>query len=242
VTTYFQSTQPTAEAEGDLWIHTGDGNKLFSLNKTKWVEVQDAEIAAAIAAAADAQSTADQKIQTFYQSTAPTGANEGDLWVDTGNHNRPHRWDGTQWIDVSDSSPIDADERPISSINNQITMDSTGLKMRRAGESIDRMHLDARRLGFRDPSTGTPTAGIGYVRDLAQELDPNVPPDQLIGHGLFIAQGEIRASQSVLSESLTEGGTGMTKLADGSVALPKTRGHAECHAAEQVRSARGPDH
>jgi len=59
------------------------------------------------------------------------------------------------------------------------------------------------------------------VRDLAQELDPNVPPDQLIGHGLFIAQGEIRASQSVLSESLTEGGTGMTKLADGSVALPK---------------------
>lgn len=119
------------------------------------------------------------------------------------------------------TGPIDADERPISSVNNQITMDSTGLKMRRAGETIDRMHLDARRLGFRDPSTGAPTAGIGYVRDLAQELDPEADPETLIGHGLFIAQGEIRASQSVLSESLTEGGTGMTKLADGSVTLPK---------------------
>lgn len=221
VTTYFQLAAPAAEAEGDLWIHTGDGNKLFRWDGTQWVEAQDAGIVAAITAATDAQHTAERKIQTFYQDIAPAAANEGDLWVDTGSHNKLYRWNGAAWVDVSDKSPIDADERPISSINNQITMDSTGLKMRRAGESIDRMHLDARRLGFRDPSTGTPTAGIGYVRDLAQELDPNVPPDQLIGHGLFIAQGEIRASQSVLSESLTEGGTGMTKLADGSVALPK---------------------
>jgi len=108
VTTYFQSTQPTAEAEGDLWIHTGDGNKLFRWNKTKWVEVQDAEIAAAIAAAADAQHTAERKIQTFYQDIAPAAANEGDLWVDTGSHNKLYRWNGAAWVDVSDKSPIDA--------------------------------------------------------------------------------------------------------------------------------------
>lgn len=122
------------------------------------------------------------------------------------------------------SGPIDADNRPVKAVNNQITMDSTGLKMRRAGETIDRMHLDARRLGFRDPTTNKPTAGIGYVRDLAQELDPTANPSDLIAHGLFIAQGEIRATQSVVSDSLTEGGTGFNQLADGSVALQKLSG------------------
>lgn len=119
------------------------------------------------------------------------------------------------------TGPINADNRPISSTSNQITLDATGLKMRRTGETVDRMHLDARRLGFRDPTTNKPTAGIGYVRDLAQELDPTADPANLIQHGLFIAQGEIRATQSVLSGSLTEGGTGQTHLANGSVTLPK---------------------
>jgi len=112
VTTYYQDTEPIAEALGDLWIHTGEGNKLYRWSGSSWDEVQDKKIQEAVQKAEDAQATADGKIVTFYQSTPPTATAVGDLWVDTDDNNHLYRWDGTQWVDIQDKSPIPDDRIP----------------------------------------------------------------------------------------------------------------------------------
>jgi hypothetical protein len=110
VTTFYQDTEPIAEALGDLWVHTGEDNKLYRWSGSSWDVVQDKKIQEAVQKAEDAQATADGKIVTFYQSTPPTATAVGDLWVDTDDNNHLYRWDGTEWVDIQDKSPI-PDER-----------------------------------------------------------------------------------------------------------------------------------
>jgi len=96
VTTFFEPEPPTAEGEGDLWIDTNDGNKLYRWSSTSWVVVQDQDISLAIVAAADAQSIADRKIVTFYQNDEPAIASYGDLWFDLDDENKPYRYYGME--------------------------------------------------------------------------------------------------------------------------------------------------
>jgi hypothetical protein len=120
VHTFFQNDEPTdsdvAEGtlqSGDLWIDTNDGNKLYRYNGSSFDPVQDTAIQTAIADAASAAATADNKITTYYGADAPTvdpvdGAalgteDEGDLWFETDNNNKLHRWSGSEWIAVADS-------------------------------------------------------------------------------------------------------------------------------------------
>ena len=56
--------------------------------------------------------------RTYRQSTAPTGAQIGDLWFDTANSNRPYRYDGGGWQETSDTR-ISAAE---ASITNEATV------------------------------------------------------------------------------------------------------------------------
>lgn len=107
VTTFFGSSTPTAKAVGDLWIHTGEGNRLRRWNGSTWVVVQDEGIGQAIAAAATAEEIADGKIRTFYQDNPPTGMRPqdvGDLWVDTNDNNHLHRWSGSSWVSLRDGT------------------------------------------------------------------------------------------------------------------------------------------
>ena len=103
VTTFYQDNAPTAEATGDLWVDTNDSNKLYRWNGSSWVSVRDSGIAQAISDAADAQSTADGKIVTFYQTSAPSGASAGDLWVETDNNNKLWRYSGSSWQSAQDA-------------------------------------------------------------------------------------------------------------------------------------------
>ncbi|MBM3283177.1 hypothetical protein FJY90_02890 [Candidatus Gottesmanbacteria bacterium] len=91
VTTFYQTSAPTAEGVGDLWIDTDDGNKLYRWSGSAWVEIQDDDIATAIANAATAQATADSKVVTFYQAAIPTSTDIGDLWMDTDDNNKLYR-------------------------------------------------------------------------------------------------------------------------------------------------------
>jgi len=91
VITFLQDAAPTAEATGDLWIDTNDGNKLYRWSGAAWVAIPDAGISQALSDAADAQSTADGKIVTFYQTSIPTSTSAGDLWVDTDDGNKLYR-------------------------------------------------------------------------------------------------------------------------------------------------------
>ena len=103
VTTFIQASAPTAEGTGDLWIDSDDGNKLYRWSGSAWVEVQDADIAQAIADVATAQITADGRISTFIQASAPTATATGDLWLDSDDGNKMYRWSGSSWVDVQDA-------------------------------------------------------------------------------------------------------------------------------------------
>lgn len=60
-------------------------------------------IADAIAAAAAAQDTADGKIDSFFQTSPPTGASLGDLWFDTDDNNKIYRYNGSSWVVSQDT-------------------------------------------------------------------------------------------------------------------------------------------
>lgn len=102
VKTFYQDSEPTAEATGDLWVDTDDKNKLYRWNGASWVTVRDTDIAQALADAATAQSTADIKARTFYQSGTPTATATGDIWYDTSDNYKMRRWSGSSWDLVTD--------------------------------------------------------------------------------------------------------------------------------------------
>jgi hypothetical protein len=90
-------TPPTATAIGDTWFDTANGNKLYFWNGTAWIDVQDDAISAA-------QATADSKIKTFYQASAPTASEVGDIWFDTDDGFKQYFWNGTAWTSVQDTA------------------------------------------------------------------------------------------------------------------------------------------
>ncbi|MDD4453495.1 MAG: phage tail protein, partial [Proteiniphilum sp.] len=125
VTTFYQIGEPTAEGIGDLWIDTDDGNKLYRWSGSAWTEIQDAGIASAIADAATAQTTADGKIVSFYQDSAPTAEGVGDLWTDTNDDNKLYRWSGSAWISVRDAGIASALSDAAQAISDASTAQAT---------------------------------------------------------------------------------------------------------------------
>lgn len=102
IESFYQATMPVG-TEGDLWIDTDDGNRLYRHNGITFIEVQDDAISTAITAASDAQATADGKVTTFVSTTAPTAEAVGDLWIDSDDNNKLYRWSGSAWVLVRDS-------------------------------------------------------------------------------------------------------------------------------------------
>ena len=84
-------------AAGDIWIDTDDNYKSHLYDGTSWNLRADQRIQTALDNAATAQSTADGKIETFYQDAEPASADEGDLWIDTNDDNKLYRYDGSAW-------------------------------------------------------------------------------------------------------------------------------------------------
>ena len=130
--TFFQDDAPTTSddaelGEGDLWVDTNDGNKLYRYQyvtvdgqqELDWVTVRDAGIQSALDNAATAQSTADGKILTFYQDDAPTISDNadlglGDIWFDTNDGRKMYRYQVTgqdgngddvyEWVAIPDAA------------------------------------------------------------------------------------------------------------------------------------------
>jgi hypothetical protein len=120
---YLSPTAPTVPNgddfhSGDLWLQdTGDtgatGQPLYLTYRwdgLAWVLLQDQGISQALADAFAAQGTADtalttaqSKITTYYQTSAPVSANVGDLWIDTDNGNQLYRYSGSSWDSVQDA-------------------------------------------------------------------------------------------------------------------------------------------
>lgn len=103
ITSFYQASTPTAEGVGDIWIDTDDNNKMYRWDGSSWVLSRDTGITTAIGAAADAQATADGKVVTFYQASAPTAEAIGDLWIDSDDSNKLYRWSGSAWVLARDA-------------------------------------------------------------------------------------------------------------------------------------------
>ena len=107
ITTFYQTTAPTSGMhEGDLWLDSDNGNKLYRYNGSAWISVDNTGIAQALSEAATAQSIADGKIVTYYQPNEPDGElGDGDLWIDSDDGNRMYRYNEEldDWIDITDS-------------------------------------------------------------------------------------------------------------------------------------------
>jgi len=113
-----QASAPTAEALGDLWLDSDDGYHMYRWSGSAWVDVRDAGIAAALSTAAAAQATADGKIDSFWQTSAPSGASEGDIWFDTDDGLRQYRYTSGSWV-------VAADTRIGTAISNAATAQAT---------------------------------------------------------------------------------------------------------------------
>lgn len=106
ITSFYQTSTPTADGIGDIWFDTDDGNAMYRWNGVSWANAKDTEITTAINAASDAQATADGKVKTFFQTSAPTAEAIGDLWMDLDDKNKMYRWSGSAWVSVRDAGKV----------------------------------------------------------------------------------------------------------------------------------------
>ena len=117
-----------AQAAADAAQAVADAAEAAAGNAQAAADAADARAEQAAADAAAAQSTADAaraaanaadakaleaagiaagKGRVIYADTAPAGEDNA-LWVDIGDGNTPHRWDGTQWVVITDQAAVDA--------------------------------------------------------------------------------------------------------------------------------------
>ena len=87
--TYAQTTNPTnvpvgTLVVGDVLYRTDQNNKMFRWSGSAWVAVVDA------------------RPPTYVQTTAPTGAITGALWINTANNNVVSQFNGTSWTPYED--------------------------------------------------------------------------------------------------------------------------------------------
>lgn len=101
---YRQASAPSAGVQdGDEWFDTDDGNKHYVREAAAWVSVRDGGIAQALSDASAAQATADGKIDSYWQTTAPGSASEGDIWFDTDAGNKQYRYTSGSWVAADDT-------------------------------------------------------------------------------------------------------------------------------------------
>lgn len=121
VTTFYQDEPPTAEADGDLWFDTNDGNKLYRWNAglatPAWVEVRDSGISGNATAieslttrvtatedSIDSQSTSITELQSSV-STAQTTA-DGKVATFYQDEAPTAEGDGDLWFDTNDGNKL----------------------------------------------------------------------------------------------------------------------------------------
>lgn len=104
-TVFAQATAPssTGRVNGDLWIDTDDGNRIY---------VWDG-----------AWTLRPVGVTVFAQATEPTSVGRlvGDLWFDTDDNNRQYRWNGSAWMDITDQRII-SQASQITTLQSQVAL------------------------------------------------------------------------------------------------------------------------
>ena len=118
-TTFYASSAPNAQAVGDLWFDTSNGNKQYRWDGSSWVAVQDTAIASAYSLASTANSnattataTANGKNVVTYSTSSYSGSGtrQGDIWFQyqsgTGVILAQWTWNGSSWDSTTLSDSV----------------------------------------------------------------------------------------------------------------------------------------
>lgn len=125
---FYQTTAPASDSNytlkaNDLWFDTDDGNKPYRWTGSAWAETTDTRLADSWAEILDIRNatanpsgaaaqringisaTASSKNRTFYQAStsAPSSPVTGDLWFQTDQGNKAFRWNGSAWVETTDT-------------------------------------------------------------------------------------------------------------------------------------------
>ena len=118
-TTFYASSAPNAQAVGDLWFDTSNGNKQYRWDGSSWVAVQDTLIPSAYSLAVTANgnattatSTANGKNVVTYSTSSYSGSGtrQGDIWFKyqsgTGVILAQWTWNGSSWDSTTLSDSV----------------------------------------------------------------------------------------------------------------------------------------
>lgn len=118
----------SAQSAADAGLAAGQAGQAAAEAAQSAADSSASQAATALQAAQDAQSTAQSALAQAEQasggaasvvisSTTPDGAS-AVLWIDTtNNNNTPKRWDGTQWVALTDKAAIDAANAAVAAQN-----------------------------------------------------------------------------------------------------------------------------
>jgi hypothetical protein len=118
-TTFYAAPTPTAQAVGDIWYDTTNGNKQYRWDGSTWTSVQDTAIASAYSLASTANSnattataTANGKNVVTYSTSSYSGSGtrQGDIWFKyqsgTGVILSQWTWNGSSWDSTTLSDSV----------------------------------------------------------------------------------------------------------------------------------------
>ena len=167
-TTFFASSQPEANAIGDIWFDTSNGNKQYRWDGSAWTSVQDtaiataaADAAAASAAASAAQSTANGKNKVTYSTldASGSGTTAGDIWfkyTTGGVIIAQWTWNGSSWVSNTLSNAV------IASLDaGKITAGTISVAVTLSAATITGGSIDINSGTFKVTSTGSVTISAG---------------------------------------------------------------------------------
>lgn len=137
------STQPDSYV-ADIWCKT-NSDEIYFWSGTNWTPVTDEAIVAALTSAIYVQATDDSIISAYWTSTQPTltshpDLDEGDLWFDTDDDDRPYYISNLlplTWSSVQ-SSTIPSLQSSIDTLNN-VTLPELNADLTQARTDLDQV-------------------------------------------------------------------------------------------------------
>lgn len=107
-TLYYQNDPPASPEEYDIWIDTDNDDKLYvyQTGGLGWTDSTNYEATWANVTGANKPEDNATSNPISVQSSEPSGAAAGDLWVDS-DDDTPYIYDGTQWVTAFTEKPED---------------------------------------------------------------------------------------------------------------------------------------
>lgn len=173
ITSWFQETVPSWEFseneihDGDLWYkESANELKRYSSSSDSWSLITDKKAIEAYSLASTAKATADGKITTYYQVSAPTsGMSDGDLWIDTDDKNKMYIYESNSWTLCRDEDIAVALTKASESIEklSDIASDSKVTPVEKAIVATEWGNIQAEKLSLESQADSQGVDKISYI-------------------------------------------------------------------------------